>query len=181
MPLTPRLDTVESLYGKMERELHRTMHQANAVHQADHFYNFCITAHSMRDYFLERLGGSPQADHLKDSWTRKPELVAVADIANSAKHFTLRHTKSGAPRKPMTREVRTARHTMVDLYVSAQGGLVSRKRRGVPTLTITPYDGHPMMLYTFMKRVLSYWESCLCAHGIRLRKQSRRQLNGFVT
>jgi hypothetical protein len=178
MPLAPRLDTIESLYQKLEREFYRIMHSGSPLHQVDHFYNFCITAHSMRDYLLERLGRSPTTDRLEYSWANKPETVAVADIANSVKHFQLRHRRSGMPRMPLTREVRAARQTMVDLYLSSDGSLVSKKRPGVPTLKITPFDGHTMELYTFTRRVLDYWRSCLNRHGIRPRKQSEKTLRG---
>jgi hypothetical protein len=179
--LTPKLDTIEALYRKLERECYRTMHASNAVHQADHFYNFCITAHAMRDYLLERLGCQTPPDQLRHTWETNPELVAVADIANSVKHFTLRHPRTRAPRQALTREVKPARHTMVDFYLSVDGTLESRKRRGVPTLTITPFHGHPMQVYTFMKRVLAYWKGCLGTHGVRPRKQSARSLHGTAT
>ena len=56
MVLAPTLSSVEALYRKLERELYRAYHHRDATHKADHFFNFCVTAHSMRDYFLERLG-----------------------------------------------------------------------------------------------------------------------------
>jgi hypothetical protein len=56
MALTPGLTSVQALYRKLEREFYRTYHQRDRIHKADHFYNFCITAHSLRDYFLEHAG-----------------------------------------------------------------------------------------------------------------------------
>ena len=98
MALTPRLDSLEAMFRKLERELVRTFHHHNLTHKADHFYNFCITAHSVRDYFLERLGKITRAHRkpFNDTWSKNPVLVAVADIANTAKHFQLRHP-NGSP------------------------------------------------------------------------------------
>ena len=38
---------------KLEREMHRALHHKNYVHKLDHFYNFCITANSIKDYIFK--------------------------------------------------------------------------------------------------------------------------------
>ena len=53
MAMNPVLDSVRALFGKLEREGYRCIHAKSAKHKADHFFNFCVTAHAMRDFFLE--------------------------------------------------------------------------------------------------------------------------------
>jgi len=51
-----------ALYRKLERELYRAYHQKDRIDKADHFFNFCVTAQAMRDYFFERTGKITRAD-----------------------------------------------------------------------------------------------------------------------
>ncbi|MDR3099428.1 MAG: hypothetical protein LBV73_20455, partial [Paraburkholderia sp.] len=94
MTLTPSLNSPEALYGKLERESYRAFHCRDPIHKADHFFNFCITAHAMRDYVLERLGKIQKDEQQPfiDEWNKCPLLVAAGEIANTAKHFQLRYT-----------------------------------------------------------------------------------------
>ena len=57
--LNPSLRTPLDVLHKLEREMHRAFHHRNYVHKADHFYNFCITAHSLRMPFLRIYASRP--------------------------------------------------------------------------------------------------------------------------
>src|SRR5262245_35593866 len=100
MALAPTLATIEALYRKLEREAYRAYHSRSPLHKADHFFNFCVTAHSLRDYYFKRrrIRKNAQAPY-HTLWNKNPALVAVRDIANSTKHFTLWS-------KPKTKSVR---------------------------------------------------------------------------
>ncbi len=176
--LAPTLATIPALYRKLEREEHRAFHHADLLHKADHFFNFCITAHSIRDYFLERAGKTATKDRqlFDDTWSQEPLLVAVADIANSAKHFVLR-TRQGALRTPRTKRVLRRRSLVVDVYVSATGELKFLPR-AVPDLNVTVSDGRKFELYSFMDAVTDYWGRFLRSKGISLRRQPLRRLRG---
>lgn len=182
MPLTPTLGSVDALYRKLERELYRTYHHRNRIHKADHFFNFCVTAHSMRDYLLERLGMShPSARQpLEQLWSRESLLVAVADIANSTKHFVLRDKRTHAPRTPRTRRVGLNKAAFIDLYVNAQGTFKAVPVRA-SSISVCLSDGTTHDLYTFMTGVLKYWHTFMLSKGIRVRRQSIGQLRGGVT
>lgn len=182
MALAPTLASVETLYRKLERELYRAHHHRDPLHKADHFSNFCTTAHAMRDYFLEQMGKITDADRqpYHDLWAKEPLLVAAGEIANSTKHFVLRDRKTRAPRVPKTKRVRLGRSNFADLYVSADGRAVV-VRRPAPDIFVVLGDNTRHELYSFMIEILKYWEKFLKGNGIRVRRQPFAKLRGQVT
>ncbi len=176
--LTPTLGTVPALYRKLQRESYRAFHHPGLLHKADHFFNFCITAHSLRDYFLEWAGKAGPSDRqpFEQAWSQEPLLGAVADIANSAKHFRLR-SRGGAPRTPGTKRVGRRRRVVVDIFASEIGRFAFVPRT-VPDLTVTVSDGRRFELYAFMDGVTTYWRDYLGSHGIKLRRQPFGTLRG---
>jgi hypothetical protein len=173
------LATVEALYRKLERELYRAHHQKDRLHKADHFSNFCATAHAMQDYFLERIGKISHADRQPyfDLWATEPLLVAVGEIANSTKHFVLRDRKTRAVRTPKTKRVRLGRSNVADVYVSADGRAVV-VREPAADIFVVLSDNTRHELYSFMIQVLKYWEQFLKGNGIRVRRQPFAKLHG---
>lgn len=182
MTLSLRLGSIEALYRKLERESVRAFHHANLTHKSDHFYNFCITAHSMRDHLLERLGKVNAQDRQPffDAWQLQPSIVAVADIANTAKHFQLR-TKSGQLKTAKTKKVGPGATTVFDIFLASDGKPIVRKRTGVKTIVVTLEDGRRLEMYPFMAAVMSYWKDVLSFHGIRVHRQSWASLHGRAT
>jgi len=176
--LSPTLGSIESLYGKLEREAYRAIHSASKVHQADHFFNFCVTAHAMRDYFLERIGKTARSERREyhEEWRNHPLLIAVGEIANSSKHFVLRYP-SGLPKAPKTRNVSARKSSVIDIYAASDGRLVI-KRRPAPTIEVTLEDGRRFALHAFMRDVLAFWREFLPAHSIKVGRQSLAQLQG---
>jgi hypothetical protein len=179
LALAPTLASVEALYRKMERELYRAFHHRDRIHKADHFANFCITAHSMRDHFLERMGKIADSDRqpYHDMWVKEPLLVAASEIANSTKHFVLRDRRKRAPRQPKTKRVRLGRNHFAEVYVSADGRAVVVPQ-SAPDIFVVLGDNTRHDLYSFMTAILKYWEACLKANGIRVRRQPFAKLRG---
>lgn len=179
MALTPSLDSVESLFRKAEREQYRAHHQRGAIHKADHFYNFCITVDSLRDYLLERLGKvtSKERRLVESELLENSLIVTVADVANTAKHFQLR-ARSGVTRNAKAKSVKHARTTMYDIFLDEHQDIVVKKRPSQATLHITNEDNSRYDLYVFMHDVLEFWTGELTRHGVTLRKQTVRQLRG---
>ena len=93
--LTPTLGSLSDLFGKLEREFRRAFHHRNFTHKADHLYNFCVTAHAMKDHFFEakNVTAMSEKQSYNKTWNEFPELVAASEIANSAKHFVLRESR----------------------------------------------------------------------------------------
>src|SRR5436309_15499258 len=97
MTLRPTLASIEVLFHKAEREAYRACHHPNRTHKADHFFNFCVTAHALHDYFFERQGGPKNGRQpYYDQWHNNPVLGAVGEVANTSQAVVLRYS-GGAP------------------------------------------------------------------------------------
>ena len=165
-PLTPHLGTIGQIYLKVLRERRRTWHARDPIHKADHFYNFCITAHSLRDYFLHHNGwGGDREKHCSEiqeqhaEWNSEEMLRAVQEIANSAKHFSL----NGRPRTKATEETTGA---AVDVLVEA--GELSCVKVVIPDFVVTMASGAEYRLWEIMSDVSEYWRQLLTKTGIPL-------------
>jgi hypothetical protein len=177
MPLTARLISPLALLRKLERESYRAFHAKTPLHKADHFFNFCVTAASMRDYTLEHLKKVSPADKKPyyDAWAKLPALVGAAEIANSTKHFVLRERGTGKPTAVKTRTVRMKKSAFVDLYANAAGETkVVRTLRTEVSVTLS--DGQVLELYAFTEEILQYWKSFLTSLGFKVRRQPFRNL-----
>ena len=176
--LTPALNSIEALYRKLEREQYRAIHARNGIHKADHFFNFCVTAQSMRDFFLERTGHVTRSARapFHTAWSANPLLRAVAEIANLSKHFQLRDY-TGTAKSPHTRRVHRRKGTAVDVYASRKGELKLVPVE-IPEITITVSDGTRYDLAEFTIGVRDYWREYLRSNGIRVRRSSLAQLIG---
>ncbi len=176
MSLTPTIKHVAALYRKLEREEYRTLHCRVATHRADHFLNFCVTAHSMKDHLLEHLV-APAPRTLHQRWNQHPSIVAAGEIANSAKHFVLRDRKSKDPITPKTKAVRPGRSRYLDVYQLPNGELTTKEVR-IPDYFVRLSDGTRHDMYSFMNEVLVFWKQELQSHGLTLRRQSFASLSG---
>jgi len=179
MPLTARLTSSLALYRKLERESYRAFHAKTPLHKADHFFNFCVTAASMRDYTLEHLNKVTQAQQSPyyDAWAKIPMLVAAADIANSSKHFVLRDRSTGQPKSVKTRAVRMKKSAFVDIYTNAAGE-IKMVRADSTEVSVTLSDGKVLELYAFTHEILKYWKSFLASQGVKVRRQPFAQVAG---
>jgi hypothetical protein len=179
MSLTPTIKHIAALYRKLQREEYRTLHCRVATHRADHFLNFCVTAHSMKDHLLEHLRstGTPDPSSLHQRWNQYPSIVAAGDIANSAKHFVLRDRKTKQPITPQTKAVRPGRSRYLDFYQLPSGELTTQEVH-IPDYFVRLSNGTRHDLYSFMHEVLVFWKQELQSHGIRLSRQSFASLSG---
>ena len=177
MPLSSSLNSPAALFRKLEREGYRAFHAKSPTTKADHFYNFCVTAASMRDYCLEHLGKTLPQDKkpLYDMWSKVPALVAATEIANSSKHFVLRNKRTNATLPPKTRTVRLKKADFIDVYSdsSGRGILVPSSRTEV---SVTLSDKRILELYAFTDEVTKYWRKYLASIGVKLRRQPLGQL-----
>lgn len=180
MKLTPTIRSVSGLLRKLERENYRVLHARNAIHRADHFMNFCITAHSMQDHLLEHLGKVEAGTDKKfrERWQQEPAILATADIANSTKHFVLRHTRNKQPRSAPTISVRRGNSQYVDIYEDRHGNYYS-KFVSIQDYYVRLSDGSRHNLCSFMEAVLAFWRKEFALHGVRTSKQSFKKLSGY--
>ena len=169
MALTPTLESIEDLFGKLEREAYRAYHTKKEIHKADHFYNFCVTAHSMRDYFFKHKEIKEQsAQNLyHDKWNKDKCLLAAKEIANSSKHFTLR-------KAPKTKTVEPTKSDFVEVWIG--NGTTWDKFVELPDLIVTLEDGGKFALHEFTGHVRDYWVTFLSSKSIEVRQQTVSEL-----
>ena len=180
MPLTARLNSPAALYRKLEREAYRAYHAETPLAKADHFYNFCVTASSMRDFCHEHVGATTRQSKKasEDLWWQQPLLVAAFEIGNSTKHFVLR-CPNGAPMTIQTKTSRTKKSKFVDFYVDRAGAVhVVETQRSEVTVTLS--DNTRLELHQFTRELLNYWQKYLASIGVVVRNQPFAQLAGSV-
>jgi hypothetical protein len=179
MTLAPSLTSPAALYRKLEREAYRAYHSRRSIHKADHFFNFCVTAHAMRDYVLEHLGKTnPEEKQLFHSrWDSISALIAVQEIANSSKHFVLRIRKTERLKVAKTKAVQMRKSVFIDIYANSKGEFKVVPVEA-PDVSVKLSDGNAMMLHQFTREVMEHWRKELSKHGIAIRRQSLSQLIG---
>lgn len=174
----PTLETTEELFWKVEREFYRTVHTSNFVHKADHFYNFCVTAHALREYYLKETnewGINARRKERENQWDRVDVLCAVRDVANLAKHWRLDiRPRDGGKVERMRRDT----SGMVDVYASRDGRLTFDER-SVPTLILTTESGGEYDALKLAHDVVNFWRDFISSEGqISLGRQPWEKLSG---
>jgi hypothetical protein len=182
--LAPTLSDASDLLNKLNRELHRAIHHRHPLHKADHLYNFCITAHALRDYFFEAKGivtdKAKKAPYHK-SWEKIPELVAAGEIANSAKHFVLREPRTRSPITSATQAVSASTVTHIQLLFNKRGELLQiAQESDAPDWVVKMPHGKRWGLHAFMSDVAHYWREFLVAEGIPIQSQTEPELLGIA-
>ena len=179
MPLSAKLNSPASLFRKLEREAYRAYHAPNTLAKADHFYNFCVTASSMRDYCLERVGATTRTARrpYEAAWWQRPLLVAAIEIGNSTKHFVLRDPSTGAPRTIQTKTARMKKAKFVSVFADKTGAL-HLQRTEHTEVSVTLSDGTRLDLHQFTQALIDYWRKYLGSIGVKVRRQPFAQLTG---
>lgn len=176
MALTPTLKSIEDLFGKLEREAYRAYHAKKEIHKADHFYNFCVTAHSMKDHFFEHKGIIEKSVQklYRDKWNKDRFLVSASEIANTSKHFTLRDPRTGEPKEVKTKTVEPTKSGFVDIYIGADG--LREEFVTGPDLMIILENRDEFALHEFTGHVRDYWATFLRSESIEVRQQTVNDL-----
>lgn len=168
----PHLSTPLQALHKLEREMHRAFHHGNYVHKADHLYNFCVTALSLKDALLTH---AEIADHatrkrLHLEWATITSLRAATEIANTSKHFELR-------KAPATKGVTPTRSTITLMLLDEECNFVPHPELA-PDYTVTLQDGIEIGLYEFTREIIEFWRQELDKYGIAYEPQPEAQFFG---
>jgi hypothetical protein len=82
------LNTPHDLLNKLERESTRVFDSVKTENKIDicvFFFNYCVTAHSIRDWIKKDPNFKFDKSEIHDICNKFPELEACRDIANSNK------------------------------------------------------------------------------------------------
>ncbi|PIL42053.1 hypothetical protein CR105_26380 [Massilia eurypsychrophila] len=111
----------------------------------DHFFNFCITAHSLRDWIINLQMVERQSVH--DRCNQVSELAACRDIANASKHFDLK-----VDRKPIAKGAVVSQSSVVDVFQDSSGNYRMSEPRETIDISLV-MEGHtPSRITSVHKR-----------------------------
>ncbi|HOX99517.1 MAG TPA: hypothetical protein PLJ49_09995 [Smithella sp.] len=178
--LTPYLSNPIEVMHKMEREAYRAFHQKHIIHKADHFYNFCITALSMKDSILDYLGKITESEQNSYyfEWSSQPCLIAVTEIANTAKHVSLKKINKKTKTKEIitakTKGVKPSSTSVVNIYEDDEGTIYKDYDNNYPDYKIILSNGKEFTLSELTTSVIDYWRNYLLCVGIEYKKQEEK-------
>jgi hypothetical protein len=162
------------LLEKLSREGGRTWKSEDMTDKADHFFNFCITSLSLRDWCIEflSLSGKSKEDfcimHAGNEW-----LKYCGAIANSSKHFAL---KPG--RKSSVKKVENKTSDLVALGVNGKKIEGSESKRA--SFNIITVQGEEKDLFLLLFNAVSEWEKVFSEYKIPLPKNELFRVQMFV-
>ena len=170
--LNPNLSEPLQVLHKLEREMHRAFHHQNYTHKSDHFFNFCITALSLKDYVLSYMGLTEDSDKqpFHDEWAQEDYLRAATEIGNTVKHC-------GLKKLPRTKSVERARSNVINVHINS-GGDIKEIKENVPDYMVSLEDGNDIHLYEFTSEIIDYWKNYLQRIGIEYVPQDENTFFG---
>lgn len=182
--LTPYLSNPLEVMHKMEREAYRAFHQRHIIHKSDHFYNFCITALSMKDSILKHLGEKTKSEKgpYYIEWSSQPCLMAASEIANTAKHMLLEKVKKTGVIEivePKTKEVIASSICVANYYEDDEGNIFKDIDDNFPDYKVILESGNELSLHEFTENVMDYWRDYLSRLGIAYKKQDQKVYFGI--
>ena len=153
------------LLKKLEREAARLFDAASNSKKesmCDHFFNFCVTAHSIRDWVINSEGlKNKDLENFHTRCNKVQELAACRDIANANKHFSLTEN-----RNPVARGAVVSRSSVVDMFRDADGLFFASEPRETIELSVV-INGRPTQeSHQFTRLVINAWEEIFKEFGI---------------
>jgi hypothetical protein len=154
----------QDIFCKLLREGHRTWHSENEQARYDHFCNFCVTSHSMRDWCIKYLDlSNPQPFH--DDMNLKMYHPECRDIANSTKHFCLKDRIS------KVNSTSTVESEFIVLSSGKTGESYEKITRKV--IIIELENGTNVELFEFLFKVSNAWMDTFNKYEIPLNSDQR--------
>lgn len=149
----------QDLIFKLLREGRRTWLSFDLQEKCDHFFNYCVTAHALRDWCIKYLQLSDaNASNFHTEMNAIKYFAECRDIANSSKHFGL---NSKAP------SVSTAFPTRSDFGIitgEKNPDLYEMVKR--MDISILLADGSSVDLFDFLLHTTNNWIETLKRKGI---------------
>lgn len=131
---------------KLLREGWRTWIADNFVEKSDHFFNYCITAHSLRDWCIKYFTLSGEDVTKFHTEINLIDYMAESrDIANSSKHFKLASLL-----------VKSAFPTMSDFVtIKGEENQIDYELTKRPDIVISLSNGDTIDLFGFLNKTSS--------------------------
>jgi hypothetical protein len=146
----------QDLVFKLLREGRRTWLASDPQDKCDHFFNYCVTAHALRDWCIKHLGADKDVFHKEmNSIKYFPEC---RDIANSSKHFGL-NTKPACVSGVSPTESEFA-------ILTGDGNADECEFVKGPDIFIALTDGTQIDLFEFLNHTANSWIEVLKSKAI---------------
>lgn len=150
------------LLNKLEREANRLLHAAassDTSAMCDHFFNFCITAHSLRDWIINSQSAERQLVH--NRCNQISELAACRDIANASKHFALK-----VDHNAIAKGAAVTPSKVVDVFEGAGGAYRVSQPRDTIDISLA-IEGRPLQeSHQFTHTVIAAWKTIFEEFGL---------------
>jgi len=155
------VDEPKDMLLKLIREGNRIIFENDPAELADHFFNFSVTAHSLRDWCLKFQNIQSQKKQANEAWDEYPYLVVAKDIANSVKHFGIDlYTPSLAGSAESSTDFVEFLHGE-DIPEKMERAQEEEFRRSVsqprPSFLISFSDGSSIDLTDYAFKTVNYW------------------------
>jgi hypothetical protein len=118
MSLINNISEPKDMLLKLIREGNRINFEDDYENISDHFFNFSVTAHSLRDWCIKYQGLQSNKKVLHTQWDKEPFLAVAKDIANSVKHFGIDYYKP---------QIQDSEYESTDIIQFCEGENISEK------------------------------------------------------
>jgi hypothetical protein len=91
-----KYNSSKTLFEKLRRDRNRlweAIKNENETDLCDNFFDFCVTAHALRDWVIKEHSCALSANGVHDTCNSCEVLQMCRDIANANKHFGLKEDK----------------------------------------------------------------------------------------
>lgn len=154
MSILPKLNEPNDILLKLCRDSLIVYTSKKEQALIDNFFNFCITAQSLRDWCIKSC--SISKDTMHDYCNTHQALQVCRDIANASKHFSL--TKD----KPAVSSVNATEIKYTLLGSQDDNGAITK-----PSLVIIDEDRTPFVLKDFLNDVVEAWINVFDHFGVK--------------
>jgi hypothetical protein len=169
---------------KLIREGNRITFEEEPENLTDHFFNFSVTAHSIRDWCIKYQGQQAIKKKLNQQWDKQAFLAIAKDVANSVKHFGIDQYQ------PQLKESEVQKANIVEFCVGeniseklqkAVKDKDFRKSEGKakPSYLVRFEDGTEVTLNDYVFKTVTFWVNYFDQNSIP-REQSVSAMHLYV-
>lgn len=161
VPIFKGYETPCDLLAKLLREGRRVNFSGPSPDDVyDHLFNFCVTAHSLRDWCIKYLGLTAKAkEDFGSRCNQSAYLQYARDIANSSKHFTLSRDRTSS-----VDTVSKSSHVMA--AIGLDGKLLDGHEQTFNSANICLPEREPINSYLFVASVVMEWQKIFDEYSV---------------
>ncbi|GAB2199482.1 hypothetical protein [Sessilibacter sp. MAH4] len=151
----------KDLLAKLVRDGRKAhLHSKNAEEFCDNLFNFCITAHALRDWCIKSLNLSGTAkEDFHNRCNASNYLQYCRDIANTTKHFSLDGDRTSSV-------TGTTQHSAEVVSVTVSGEVIEGSASLSQSALVHVTDGNPVEAFRVLIGTVQEWNRIFTEYGI---------------